>query len=171
MDAPAADGLSRDRVLVTPTPFNTVLWRIVLLEDEHYREGFYSLLDPIIGSGRPIRFACFDRGAELEAKTAGFDRADRIREFSKGFYKLSDDGLRVRITDLRMGQHPAYAFSFVFAEHRSEPLVPIEPRRITRRLPLDEGLDWLWERAFVRGVDPPGWLPGDGTRKDASARQ
>ena len=38
---PAASG----RVLVTPTPFNTMLWRVVVMGDGGYREGYYSVLD------------------------------------------------------------------------------------------------------------------------------
>lgn len=153
--AEAAD-LPAQRILVTATPFNTVLWRIVLLHDDHYAEAFYSLLDPLVEPGRQVRFTRYPRGAELEERTAGFDDANLVRAFSKGFYALSDDGQRIRITDLRMGQHPYYAFSFAFAEHHSEPLLTIMPQRITRRLPIDEGLDWLWGR--LRGEDsaPPG---------------
>lgn len=152
---PQAQGLPAQRVLVTPTPFNTVLWRIVLVHDDHYDEGFYSLLDPFTAPDRPIRFERFARGADLDRRTADFADADLIRDFSKGFYALSDDGRHVRITDLRMGQHPYYAFSFAFAEHQSEPLLPISPQRITRRLPVDEGLDWLQRRLLGEDLAPP----------------
>jgi len=155
MQTPQALGLSAQRVLVTPTPFNTVLWRIVLLHDDHYAEGFYSLLDPLVEPGRAIHFERYPRGTELEQRTAGFDDANMIREFSKGFYALSDDGRRIRITDLRMGQHPYYAFSFAFAEHHSEPLLALTPQRITRRLPVEAGLDWLWHRLQGTALAPP----------------
>jgi inner membrane protein len=153
--APEARGLSPDRILVTPTPFNTLLWRIVLVHNDHYQEGFYSLLDPKGDAGPKIRFDSFARGAELDRQTAGFADANLIRAFSKGFYALSDDGRRIRITDLRMGQHPFYVFAFAFAEHHSEPLLPIKPVRISSRMPLGPGLAWLWQR--LQGVDlaPP----------------
>jgi inner membrane protein len=155
MAAPEAAGLPAERVLVTPAPFNTLLWRIVLVRDETYHEGFYSLLDPLVDASRPIRFATHPRGAELDARTADFADADLIRDFSKGFYALSDDGRRVFITDLRMGQHPYYAFSFAFAEHQSEPLRAIEPLRLTRRIPLDAGMAWLRRRALGEDLPPP----------------
>ena len=155
LSTPEADGIPRERILVTPAPFNTLLWRIVLVGEDHYHEGFYSLLDPLTEPARPIRLERLERGGELEAKTADFDRANRIRDFSKGFYKLTDDGRRVWITDLRMGQHPFYAFSFAFAEHQSEPLSPIRPERSSRRLPFDEGVPWLWRRMQGHDVAPP----------------
>ena len=154
MAAPEAQGLETSQVLVTPTPFNTVLWRIVLRHEDSYQEGFYSLLDPLKAPGRPIRFVSHDRGNALDMATRDFPKADQIRAFSKGFYSLSDDGRYTSITDLRMGQHPFYAFTFRFAEH-SSPLRAIEPQRLAKRLPLEPGLKWLKERALGADVTPP----------------
>jgi inner membrane protein len=153
---PEARPLSPDRILVTPTPFNTLLWRVVLLHDDHYQEGFYSLLDPLREPSRPMRFEKFQRRDDLDRRTRDFADANLIRAFSKGFYSLADDGRHIQITDLRMGQHPYYAFSFAFAEHHSEPLVPITPLRITNRMPIDPGLDWLWRRLQGMDVSAPG---------------
>ena len=148
-----ARDLPAERILVTPTPFNTVLWRIVLMSEDDYREGFYSLLDPLRAPQRRIRFERVARGAELDRRTIGLGGSDSIRAFSKGFYALVDDGRFVRITDLRMGQHPYFVFSFAFAEHHSEPLLPIEPFQMSQRIPLGPGLRWLWAR--LQGQDVP----------------
>lgn len=37
--------ISYQKVLTIPTPFNTLLWRVLVLDDSGYHEGFYSLLD------------------------------------------------------------------------------------------------------------------------------
>lgn len=145
MSTPEAAGLNASSVLVIPTPFNTVLWRIVLRHEDSYHEGFYSLLDPLTAPGRPMRFTRYERGAELDAATQDMSQANQVRAFSKGFYALSDDGQYISITDLRMGQHPFYAFSFRFAEH-SSPLHEIKPQRIVQRMPLEPGLQWLRQR-------------------------
>lgn len=155
MATPEAAGLNRDRVLVTPTPFNTVLWRIVVMRDEDYLQGFHSLLDPPAEDGTRIRFEAIERGAELEEATAGFASANQVRAFSKGFYALSDDGRYAYITDLRMGQYPYYAFTFAFAEHQSEPLGAIEPLRLRNRMPFDIGVAWLRQRIAGHDVAPP----------------
>lgn len=34
------------RIFSSPTPFNTVLWRVVVLQKDKYLEGYYSLLHP-----------------------------------------------------------------------------------------------------------------------------
>jgi len=154
MAAPEAEGLEASQVLVTPTPFNTILWRIVLRHEDSYQEGFFSLLDPVKAPGRPIRFLSHDRGMALDEATQGFAKANLIRTFSKGFYALTDDGRYASITDLRMGQHPFYAFTFRFAEH-SSPLREIEPQRVAKRVPLESGLKWLKERALGADLMPP----------------
>lgn len=150
---PIARDLPPAHILVTPTPFNTLFWRIVLLDGAQYHEGFHSLLDPLTRPGQSIRFDSFDRGRDWDHRTAGFADADLLRAFSKGFYALADDGRRVRITDLRMGQAPYYVFAFEFAEHQSAPLVPITPVRVGRRLPPAAGLAWLAQR--IPGGDRP----------------
>ena len=54
-----------------------------------------------------------------------------------------------------MGQHPFYAFSFAFAEHQSEPVVPIEPVRYAERLPFGPGMVWIWKRIMGEVLPPP----------------
>ena len=56
-----AQGLPAQQVLVTPTPFNTVLWRVVVMTPGAYHEGFYSLLD----KEPAIHFDRFDAGQAL----------------------------------------------------------------------------------------------------------
>jgi inner membrane protein len=150
-----AGDLNPDQVLVVPTPFNTLLWRIVLIDGDSYREGFFSLLDPLVDPARPIRFTRHDRGSEHEQATAAFTGANLVRAFSKGFYALSDDGRFAYITDLRMGQHPYFSFSFAFAEHQSLPLREIEPIRFINRMPFDAGIAWLRQRALGHELPPP----------------
>ena len=152
--SPEAQKLEAERILVTPTPFNTLLWRIVLRGDESYQEGFYSLLDPLLAPERPIRFTRHQRGSHLEGVTENFAKANQIRNFSKGFYALSEDGRYISITDLRMGQHPFYVFSFHLAEY-SSPLREITPQRITRRMPLGPGLNWLKQRILGPDIGQP----------------
>lgn len=68
---------------------------------------------------------------------------------------LADDGRRLSITDLRMGQNPYYAFNFEFAEYQSPTLKANEPHRITRRIPIGPGLQWLKQRALGDPAAPP----------------
>ena len=147
----AAQGIAAERVLVTPTAFNTLLWRVVAVGGEHFHEGFHSLLDRT----PDMTFERFERGGALATELQGVDGVQRIAAFSKGFYKLHQRGERVLISDLRMGQEPTYVFTFAVAEKKSAatPLVP--PEQVGARLDLERGLPWLWRRALGEPLPPP----------------
>lgn len=147
----AAQGIRAERLLVTPTAFNTVLWRIVAVDGESFHEGFYSLLD----SQPRVTFECFARGTALVSELQGIDGVRRMMAFSKGFFKLEQVGPRVVLSDLRMGQEPAYVFSFAVAERRSPPTPPIPAQQIATRLDFERGLSWLWRRASGEPLPPP----------------
>jgi inner membrane protein len=147
----AAQGIATTQLLVTPAPFNALLWRVVAVAGDHYHEGFYSLLD----AEPRIAFDRFDRGTALAVELQGIDGAQRIAAFSKGFYKLQQDGARVLITDLRMGQEPNYTFSFAVAERRSA-LAPLAvPEQVGSRPDLARALPWLWRRMRGEPLPPP----------------
>lgn len=155
----AAQGIATERVLVTPTPFNSLLWRVVAMSGDRFHEGFYSLLD----SAPRVAFDSFDSGASLAADARHIDGVQRIAAFSKGYYKLQQDGQRLSVTDLRMGQEPTYTFSFVVAERRDSsipalttPFVALKrPIQVGMRIDVDRGLPWLWRRALGEPLAPP----------------
>jgi inner membrane protein len=148
-DAIRQQGLQAQRVLVTPTAFNTILWRVLVVTPEGYSEGFYSLLDP----DRQVRFDAFPRGEALYERFRGHWHVERIAWFSHGFFKMSERDGQVRITDLRMGQEPTYTFSFIVADpsHAQSPL----PRMVSERPDLRRALPWLWRRLQGELIPPP----------------
>lgn len=147
----AAQGITAERVLVVPTTFNSVLWRVVAMQDAHYHEGFYSLRD----ASPQIHFDRFDRGSVLQPEVQGIDGVQRLMAFSKGFYKLMEDSGRLLIADLRMGQEPAYIFSFAVAERRSAAVPLPKPEQAGRRPDIDRALPWLWRRMGGEPLPPP----------------
>jgi inner membrane protein len=153
----AAQGIAAERLLVTPTAFNTLLWRVVPVAGGRYYEGYYSLLDDPGASPR-ITFDRFDQGTELVDGRAlrRLDGVRRLEAFSQGFYKLQQQGERLRIADLRMGQEPAYTFTFAVAEAQRGVWVPLAPaRQEAGQLDLPRSLAWLWRRALGRPLPPP----------------
>ncbi|MBC7992413.1 MAG: metal-dependent hydrolase [Rhizobacter sp.] len=147
----AAQGITAERVLVTPTAFNSVLWRVVAISGDSYHEGFHSLLD----ATPQMQFDRFARGTALAAELQGIDGVQRISAFSKGFYKLQQDGDRVSITDLRMGQEPSYTFSFVVAERRSAVVPLAQPEQVGSRPEVGRYFAWLWRRLQGEPLPPP----------------
>lgn len=147
----AAQGITAERLLVSPTAFNSLLWRVVAVAGDHYHEGFYSLLD----AEPRLVFDRFDRGAALGAELQGVDAVQRIAAFSKGFYKLAQQGDRVLLSDLRMGQEPAYIFTFVVAQRHSRLAALEPPVQVGARIDIARGLPWLWRRLWGEPLPPP----------------
>lgn len=152
----ATDGLIEQgigplRVLVTPAPFNTLLWRVVAVTPDEFHEGYYSLLD----REQRIVFDRFPRGTLLYQELRGDPSVERIAWFSRGFFKMSQDGARVLITDLRMGQEPFYTFNFVVGERHSRAVPVYPPVQVSNRMDFRRGLPWLWERLRGKPLTPP----------------
>ncbi|PSJ45629.1 metal-dependent hydrolase [Zobellella endophytica] len=156
----AEQGVQVERRLVTPTAFNTLLWRILVITPSGYLEGFYSLLD---GERAPV-FTRYERGEELYRQLQDNWYVARIAWFSRGFFKMSERGGEISITDLRMGQEPGYSFNFVVAERRPAaatggepaPVALERPRQFSERLDVQLGLGWLWRRALGEPLAAPG---------------
>jgi inner membrane protein len=147
----AAQGIVAERVLVTPSAFNSIAWRVLVMQRDHYLEGFYSLLDdqPVIAFDR------FDRGAVLEAAVRDSEAFGRVSVFSRGFYALREHDQRVLLTDLRMGQEPTYIFSFVIAQRGSD-FKPLRPPVAAGTRPDPAKLmPWLLRRIRGEPVPPP----------------
>jgi inner membrane protein len=142
-----SEGIAAQGLLVTPSPFNTVLWRLVATTPDRYYEGFYSLLD----AQPTVRWTAHPRGAELLAEHGNNDSVQRIAAFSKGFFSLVRENGRVVLVDLRMGQEPAYAFRFDLG---TPPAVGVQaPVQVSMRPDVGRALPWLWDR--IRGIDMP----------------
>lgn len=132
----ARQNIEYQQILATAGPFNSLLWRIVVKDDDEYHEGFYSLLDQ-----RPqIRFTTYPSEEGLLQNLSEHWPVQRLRWFSKGFYKVSEQSGQVVISDLRMGLEPDYVFAFVVAEMANpHPQViatqRLEPARSWERVP------------------------------------
>lgn len=140
-----------ERLLVTPSPFNTVLWRVVAITPEGYLEGFYSLLD-----AQPVvRFEAFDRGMSLLPLVAQHGPVATLASFSDGFYKLEQRGPSIVISDLRMGQEPFYVFAFEVARQASPLQLLGKPEPVGQRADISSGLRWLWRRLLGEPLPSP----------------
>lgn len=148
----AQQGHNVQRLLVTPAPFNSVLWRVVAITPQGYLEGFRSLLD----GDRPMTFDAFARGESLRGELRDNAPVQDLAAFSQGFYKLSEADGQVLITDLRMGQEPYYTFAFVVAQRHGALSALRPPRSVgTRPRDLQAAFRWLWRRTLGEPVAAP----------------
>jgi inner membrane protein len=141
-------GIEAEGLLVTPTPFNTVLWRLVATTPTQYHEGFYSFMD----ATPTVRWTAHPRGAELMDAHGQAEPVARLAAFTHGFYRLATaaDG-QLRITDLRMGQEPAYTFNFDLGPLATVGSVPA--RHMSQRPDVGAALSQLWTR--LKGQPAP----------------
>jgi inner membrane protein len=155
--ATAGTPLAAAKVLVTPAPLNTLLWRVVVMDEEGYHEGYYSLFD----QREILAFTLHPSRTELIAPLKDDWAVRRLAWFSKGFYRVdegsvdlkvspesvsstrqflkmaatarasemlvSTPGAPVIMTDLRMGQTPWFVFSFVVGKNTDGQVLAVEP--------------------------------------------
>jgi inner membrane protein len=174
----AATPLVDSRVLVTPAPFTTLLWRVVVMDDDGYHEGYRSLLD----DDPAVRLEHHATEVRLLEPLRQDWTVQRLAWFSKGFYSVGEaprdlavargsaSSLRQLIgvvdtasaavavagpgavplvmTDLRMGQTPWFVFSFVVAEHDATGVRAVPPRQVPTQRPPMSALSWLWQRIW-----------------------
>jgi len=147
-----AQKIDYQRVLVTPAPLQSLLWRVVVVGRDARYEGFRSLLD----GDRPIRFDRFDNGAALGELLRDDARVAALARFSKGFHTFDLAGPRIVMSDLRMGQEGGYVFAFVVAERHSPPVAVTPSVSVGGRSDdLGAAFKWLWHRMLGADVDPP----------------
>jgi inner membrane protein len=128
-------GLTAERTLATPTPFNTLFWRVIALDGERY----HNVYVPLLGEG--VALESHARGPVCVL--AHLPEAQRLAAFSKGFFRVEQLGDRLAVADLRMGLTPAYVFRFVVAAVGPDGPVPVVPVRLPTRRELAHDRAWL----------------------------
>ena len=135
--------LPATQVLTIPAPFNSLLWRVLAVDEEYYYEGFYSLLD----DGHSIQFERYPRSLELVEPLSGSWAVQRLQWFTKGFFSAGLNGRDIIISDLRMGFEPDYVFRFKVGE-LSNPHPKPAPAERQPGIRNFERLRWVWARIW-----------------------
>ncbi|RMH91050.1 metal-dependent hydrolase [Lysobacter pythonis] len=144
----AALGLQDAPRFSVPTPFNTLLWRVVAMTPEGYVEGEYSLFSDC-GS---VRFQAFPSDAGAWAQARDLPAARRMTWFNHGFQRAAMVDDRLVLTDLRMGSEPDYFFNYAVARRdalgRWRALTPSERFRPPEAKPRSAQLGRIWRRIW-----------------------
>lgn len=119
-------GIATDKVLITPTAFNTLVWRSVVMTPDRYGEVYWSLLSP----RRPLQVVWRPRHPELFEALRGDWYAERVAWFSHGFYAMAERNGEITIADLRMGEGGNFTFTFGLG-------TPQQPDPQPQRLPSE----------------------------------
>ena len=143
----AAAGVEVERTMATPTPFNSLLWRILAMTPEgDYLEGYHSLAD---GDDRPPVLRRHDGGRRLLEPLAHTWAVRRLQWFTGGYCAARLDGRRVVLVDLRMGLEPLYVFQFVVGEIAGGgAAAPVAAVRAGSAGASRSQLAWVWRRIW-----------------------
>ncbi len=134
-----------DRILVQPTPINTLLWRIVATNDEGYLVGYRSVFD----EPGDIVFRQYDSDESLLEKIEEHPPVKRLKWFTHGFYRVFERDGKIVISDLRMGLEPdGYVFQFAVGERAPDGIQAITPERVEAPRSFDQA-----GKLFKRIVD------------------
>ena len=128
---------------VQPAPFNIVFWQVLGIDDATYVTGLTSLF----GSCPISDISNHPRLAQAPAAFLPAKSVRRLEWFTDGFYSYQDRGEALEITDLRIGFHPSFVFSFEFARKEVDRFVAVEPVRAAATGPRSELLQSIIARA------------------------
>ncbi|RYJ59539.1 metal-dependent hydrolase [Pseudomonas songnenensis] len=142
--AVASQGIQAERMFSTPTPFNSLLWRVILVDGEHYYETLVSWWDDA-----PPTLVRLPRNVHLAKALSDSPQHERLQWFTGNVLRYDEDGNQLLVTDLRLGMTGFHPFRFPLAERTAKgwQLVPLP-----ERLPANRGdmsrLASLWQRIW-----------------------
>jgi inner membrane protein len=147
----AQQGIKADAVFSSPTPFNSLLWRVVVIEGKDYHEALVSWFD-----SSPPKLERIPRGTDL---MKAIDRAPaytRLAWFTDNLLRYDQIDGQLIVTDIRLGMTGYHPFRFIFATLRDGQwqLVQEIPQLHTERGDYSR-LKLLWQRIWDQNVDIP----------------
>ncbi|NQD95324.1 metal-dependent hydrolase [Pseudomonas sp. CrR25] len=147
----ARQGIRAEALFSTPTPLNSLLWRVIVLDGEYYHEALVGWFDQ-----GPPQLDRIPRGTALASVLADSPAHRRLVWFTDGILRYDQIDGHLVVTDLRLGMTGFHPFRFDFAqwqdgEWRVQQEIgrwPVEPRELQR-------LAVLWRRIWCTEVKVP----------------
>ena len=113
------------KIFSTPSPFTTLLYRIIAVDGDEVYEGHISVLKLIGTKDYRPSFSNYSRNTNLVAKVSSTNSTQdeivsKLSWFSQGFYRIEKQQEKLIFTDLRMGEVDNYVFRFVVSEESED---------------------------------------------------
>ncbi|WJS05676.1 metal-dependent hydrolase [Roseibium aggregatum] len=148
-DQMASNGIIIDRLLASPTFGNSLLWYVLVQEGDKVHYGVRSLLDD---ENQLLDFAVMERRSDLLIELPNKAAAQKVMNFSKGFYRFAETADGLSIADMRMGLPPNFDlhFEFALANRNSEDgtLTALSPTKHLFPQVNKENFIYVWDRIF-----------------------
>lgn len=122
----AQQRIQYNQLMSTPAPFTTLNWRIIGRDNSGYFDSYYS----VFGDNSAMLVNHYPSDENLLLTLADHWPVSRLRTFTHGFYRVSNSGGDIVVTDLRMGLEGSYVFQFKVAEQTSSGLLPVTSRQV-----------------------------------------
>ncbi len=144
--------ISNEQVHIIASPFNSFLWRILVIDDDAYYEGFRSIFD----KKDKIEFTHYPRQLALLDSVSNMHSIEQLDWFTNGFFTLKQQNNSLIATDLRMGLEPNYVFSFNIAQLNNEKFFEATPPVLIRKQRnMIPTLKWIWQRIWDQSAKQP----------------
>ena len=147
----ATMGLAEAPRFSVATPFNTLLYRVVVMTPDGYLIGDRS----VVADRGPMRFTAHASDAAALQTAAQLPAVQRLLWFNGGFMRARLQGDALVLSDLRMGLEPAYSFNFAVARRQGGAWQPMPPARaaagegaVFSRQGIGAALRQVWQRIW-----------------------
>jgi inner membrane protein len=140
-------GIPANHYISTPAPLTTMLWRIVVMSDGHYYEGYASVFD----APKDITLDAYQTYPELLNDIQDEWGVNRLQWFTRGFYSVRQKEQKVILSDLRMGAECSYVFNFVVGEKTMSGIQLGDFEKVTERPDLSK-VGRIWDRIWDPSV-------------------
>lgn len=106
--------LEYESLITVPTPFNNVLWSVVVKTDGGFHTGYYSILDK-----RSLSLDYLPQQGELLDDLKSQHEVNQLIKFSKAYFAVRQESDNLVLNDLRFGPlkgwfDPSSEFVFAF---------------------------------------------------------
>ncbi|BCG26086.1 integral membrane protein [Pseudomonas tohonis] len=147
----ARQGVRAEALFASPAPFNSLLWRVTVVDGERYHEALVSWFDTA-----PPALVTLPRGTALAEHLKASPQYARLAWFTDGVLRFDQLGDALVVTDLRLGFTGYHPFRFILATHRGDTWVL---PAVTERLPAGRGdlqqLGLIWRRIWNQSASVP----------------
>jgi inner membrane protein len=136
-----------ERYLSSPAPLSTLLWRILVMSDGQYYEGYVSIFD----SASDVSLDIYHSSDFLLENIQDEWGVQRLQWFTKGFYSVTQEKQNIVLSDLRMGAECGYVFNFIVGEQTNTEIVVSDFKKFSVRPDLSQ-LGSIWDRIWDPSV-------------------
>ncbi|WP_328590332.1 hypothetical protein [Veronia nyctiphanis] len=128
-------------IFLSPTPLNTVLWRVIVRDDEQQWEALVSLLDD------DKRISWMKQKAGKWPLSDKPLRIQKFEAFTDGFVRYQEEGDTLTATDIRLGMAMYHPFRFVVADKAADgQWQEVHPTQLDPGIIVPRTIPALWMR-------------------------